>query len=231
MLELALKWLLAYLLGSLMGALLIGRLKGVDIREQGSGNAGGTNALRTQGKAFALGVVVIDVAKGWFAAGVLPALALPGISPLELEAGVPSRDWLAAGCAAAAVVGHVFPVWFGFRGGKGAATVVGALLGLAPAFVLPALGVWFAVVCTTGFVGFGTTLAMASLPVLAWRANEPLATLCLMVALAVFVAWAHRSNFARMRAGTENRARKLWLFAPKTPATPAATTSTSSSEP
>ena len=217
MLELALKWLLAYLLGSLMGALLIGRLKGVDIREQGSGNAGGTNALRTQGKAFALGVVVIDVAKGWFAAGVLPALALPGISPLELEVGVPSRDWLAAGCAAAAVVGHVFPVWFGFRGGKGAATVVGALLGLAPAFVLPALGVWFAVVCTTGFVGFGTTLAMASLPVLAWRANAPLATLCLMVALAVFVAWAHRSNFARMRAGTENRARKLWLFAPKTP--------------
>jgi glycerol-3-phosphate acyltransferase PlsY len=231
MLELALKWLLAYLLGSLMGALLIGRLKGVDIREQGSGNAGGTNALRTQGKAFALGVVVIDVAKGWFAAGVLPALALPGISPLELEAGVPSRDWLAAGCAAAAVVGHVFPVWFGFRGGKGAATVVGALLGLAPAFVLPALSVWFAVVCTTGFVGFGTTLAMASLPVLAWQANEPLATLCLMVALAVFVAWAHRSNFARMRAGTENRARKLWLFAPKTPATPAATNSTSSSEP
>jgi len=231
MLELALKWLLAYLLGSLMGALLLGRLKGVDIREQGSGNAGGTNALRTQGKVFALGVVLIDVAKGWFAAGVLPALALPGISPLELEAGVPSRDWLAAGCAAAAVVGHVFPVWFGFRGGKGAATVVGALLGLAPAFVLPALGVWFAVVCTTGFVGFGTTLAMASLPVLAWRANEPLATLCLMVALAVFVAWAHRSNFARMRAGTENRARKLWLFAPKTPATPAATNSTSSSEP
>ena len=87
MLELALKWLMAYLLGSLMGALLIGRLKGVDIREQGSGNAGGTNALRTQGKAFALGVVVIDVAKGWFAAGVLPALALPGISPLEMETG------------------------------------------------------------------------------------------------------------------------------------------------
>ena len=215
MLELALKWLMAYLLGSLMGALLIGRLKGVDIREQGSGNAGGTNALRTQGKAFALGVVVIDVAKGWFAAGVLPALALPGISSLELETGVPSRDWLAAGCAAAAVVGHVFPVWYGFRGGKGAATVIGALLGLAPAFVLPALAAWFVVVCATGFVGFGTTVAMATLPVQAWLAQAPLATLCLAVALTVFVAWAHRSNFARMRAGTENRARKLWLFAPK----------------
>ena len=118
----------------------------------------------------------------------------------------------------------MFPVWYGFRGGKGAATVIGSLLGLAPAFVLPALGVWFVVVCATGFVGFGTTLAMASLPVLAWRANAPLATLCLMVALAVFVAWAHRSNFARMRAGTENRARKLWLFAPKTPEKPAANT-------
>jgi glycerol-3-phosphate acyltransferase PlsY len=81
--------------------------------------------------------------------------------------------------------------------------------------VLPALGVWFAVVCATGFVGFGTTVAMATLPLLAWRAQSPLATFCLMMALAVFVAWAHRSNFARMRAGTENRARKLWLFAPK----------------
>ena len=226
MLEAALKWLIAYLAGSLMGALLVGRLKGVDIRELGSGNAGGTNALRTQGKAFALGVVVIDVAKGWFAAGVLPGLALPWLAAIDPNyAASPDTipvEWLAAGCAAAAVVGHVFPVWYDFRGGKGAATVIGALLGLAPTLVLPALGVWLVMACLTGYVGLSTTVAMATLPFLAAYTGKPTATLVLVSALAVFVAWAHRSTFARMRAGTENRARKIWLLgrllAPKTSA-------------
>ena len=90
MLELAVKSLIAYLIGSVMGALLLGALQGVDIRTLGSGNAGGTNALRTQGTWFALGVVVIDIAKGWFAAAVLPDLGLPGIAATsELD-----RAWL-----------------------------------------------------------------------------------------------------------------------------------------
>ena len=90
MLELGVKTLLSYLLGSLLGSLLVGRLRGVDIREQGSGNAGGTNALRTQGWGFALGVIVIDVGKALLAVGVLPGLALPliGIDPAV------DRDWL-----------------------------------------------------------------------------------------------------------------------------------------
>ena len=104
----------AYLLGSASGALLVGALRGgIDIRTLGSGNAGGTNALRTQGAGFALAVVVIDLGKGWIAAALLPlAAARFGAVP----AGLP------AACAFAAMVGHVWPVWHGFRGGKGAAT-------------------------------------------------------------------------------------------------------------
>lgn len=105
MLELGLKILLAYLLGSLVGSLLLGQWRGVDIREQGSGNAGGTNALRTQGWKFALGVMVIDVGKAILAVGMLPGLALPLVG---LDAQVP-RDWLAVACAVAVVVGHVYP--------------------------------------------------------------------------------------------------------------------------
>src|SRR5512136_3075703 len=117
MLELAVKSLIGYLLGSLMGALMLGALKGVDIRTLGSGNAGGTNALRTQGKLFALGVVCIDIGKGWFAARVLPGLDLPGVG-IDPALG---RGWLAVACAACATLGHVYPVWWEFRGGKGAA--------------------------------------------------------------------------------------------------------------
>ncbi|RPI17402.1 MAG: glycerol-3-phosphate acyltransferase, partial [Lysobacterales bacterium] len=108
MLELAVKTLLAYLLGSLLGSLVVGRLRGVDIREQGSGNAGGTNALRTQGWKFAFAVIVIDVGKALLAVGVLPGLWLPlvGIDP-----GV-SSEWLAVACAVAVLVGHVYHVWY-----------------------------------------------------------------------------------------------------------------------
>ena len=161
MLELGVKTLLSYLLGSLLGSLLVGRLRGVDIREQGSGNAGGTNALRTQGWKFALGVVVIDVGKALLAVGVLPGLALPLVG---IDAAV-DRQWLAVACATAVVVGHVYPVWYEFRGGKGAATLIGAVAVLAPAALLPVIVVWLACVMLTGFVGLGTMLGTATLPV------------------------------------------------------------------
>jgi glycerol-3-phosphate acyltransferase PlsY len=209
MLELAVKILVAYLLGSLMGALIVGAFRGVDIRTQGSGNAGGTNALRTQGKAFALGVVVIDVAKGWFAAALLPALALPGI-PADPAIG---RDWLAVACALAATAGHVWPVWYEFRGGKGAATVIGVILGLAPALLPALLGVWLLVVVLTGFVGLGTMFGVGVLPLaVAWRQPGDTPLLAFAVVVAAFVVYTHRSNIARMRAGTEHRVRALWIL-------------------
>ena len=209
MLELALKSLIAYLCGALVGALIVGALRGVDIRELGSGNAGGTNALRTQGKLFAFAVVAIDVGKGWFASALLPGLALPGLAP---DPGV-ERAWLAVACACAATVGHVYPIWFEFRGGKGAATLIGALLGLAPVLVPPVLLVWLLVVIATGFVSLGTMIAVAALPVLvAWRAPGQWSLLCFALGMVPFVAYTHRGNIARLRAGTEHRARQLWLL-------------------
>lgn len=211
MLELAAKSLLAYLLGALLGSLVVGWLRGgVDIRRLGSGNAGGTNALRTQGVLFAFGVVVIDVGKGWIATRWLPLATLPGV-PFD-----PALDrlWLTAACAFSVVLGHIYPVWFEFRGGKGGATLVGATLGIAPKILIPALAVWLVVVMLTGFVGLGTICAAVALAIAAawWLEPAPLAFTVLFVATAALIAYAHRDNILRMLAGTENRASKLWLL-------------------
>lgn len=212
MADLIFKITLAYLLGSLLGSLVIGKLKGgVDIRTQGSGNAGGTNALRTQGWKFAAGVMLIDIGKGWLAAAVLPTWTLAGFaSAMPLV-------WVQIACAVAVVLGHVYPVWFGFRGGKGAATLVGVVGGLAPAALGWVLGTWLAVLMLTGFVGLSTMLATVAFNVwvlLGHPVNEqPLLSFgLLMMALVIYT---HRANIQRMRAGTENRARKLWLFKPR----------------
>jgi glycerol-3-phosphate acyltransferase PlsY len=211
-LELGVKTLLSYLIGSLIGSLLLGRLRGIDIREQGSGNAGSTNALRTQGWKFAVGVLAFDIGKALFAVGVLPGLALPLVGYDAIIDG----EWLAVACAVAVVVGHVYPVWHEFRGGKGAATLLGTVLVLAPAALLPFLAVWLACVVVTGYVGLGTMLGVASLPLyaaIALPGDTPL--LVYGVAMAVFVAYTHRANVRRMRDGTENRARRLWLLRPR----------------
>jgi len=213
MLELAVKSLFAYLLGSLAGALLLGQVLGFDIRREGSGNAGATNALRTRGKGFAAGVLLIDLAKGWLAAAWLPALPWPA-----MDASL-ARDWLAVACAGAVVAGHVWPVWYGFRGGKGAATLLGALAGLSALYVVPVLVVWLGVLYLTGYVGLATMLAAASFPVALIAArvlglSEPppalvpaLATFGAIATL--FTAYTHRANIVRMRSGTEHRARRF----------------------
>ena len=214
MLELGVKSLLAYLLGSLIGSLLVGQLRGgVDIRKLGSGNAGGTNALRTQGWWFAAWVMLIDIGKGWLAAGLLPAMSLPGIGVDPLV----DRDWLAVACATAAVLGHVYPVWYGFRGGKGAATLIGVLLGLQPIAILPVFAVWLLAVMLTGFVGLGTMLAVASFPIyVALTGAVPSAAMLVFgCVMTLFVCYTHRANIERMRAGTESRARRLWLLRPR----------------
>ena len=161
MTELAVKALLSYLLGSILGSLLIGRFRGVDIRTLGSGNAGATNALRTQGKKVALCVLLIDVAKGWIATALLAPLALPGIAPdaPRLQA------WCTAVCGIAVMLGHIYPLWYGFRGGKGMATLVGAVLGISPWLLVPMILTWLAAVILFGFVGLGSMLAALALAV------------------------------------------------------------------
>ena len=214
MLELGVKFLISYFIGSLMGAIIVGKMRGgVDIRTMGSGNAGGTNALRTQGALFALGVVIIDVGKGAIGAGIVPGLELP-LVPTDPEI---SRTWLTIGCAAAAVLGHVWPVYHGFRGGKGGATLVGTLLVLAPQLIIVVLFVFATVLVTSGYVGLATMSAAGSLPI--WLAltrlpdDQPLFIYAAVMAACV-IYW-HRSNIQRMRAGNENRNLKVMLFKPR----------------
>ena len=215
MLELGVKFLISYFIGSLMGAMIMGKLYGgVDIREMGSGNAGGTNALRTQGGWFALGVVIVDVGKGAIGAGIVPGLDLPFV-PQDPAV---SRTWLTLCCAAAAVFGHVWPVYHRFKGGKGAATFVGTLAIIAPKLIIGLLLVWAWIVVMTGYVGLATMTAVTALPI--WIAatglgieRQPL--FVYLAVMAAFIIFWHRSNIRRMFKGVENRNVKLMLFKPK----------------
>ncbi|MGA2778591.1 MAG: glycerol-3-phosphate 1-O-acyltransferase PlsY [Steroidobacteraceae bacterium] len=213
MLELGIKTLIAYLTGALLGSLILGRLRGIDIRAMGSGNAGATNALRTQGKLFGFLVLLIDIGKGVLVVRFLPGAALPLAAP-DPEV---SREWLTLACGLAVIVGHVYPVWFGFRGGKGAATVVGVIAALEPRLLLPLVVCWLLVLVLTGYVGLATMLAGIALVVAVYvlePGNTPLLGFCTV--LAAFIVFTHRSNIKRMWAGNENRVRRLWLFRSRT---------------
>lgn len=198
------KLLVAYLLGSLSGSLLIGRLRGIDIRKSGSGNAGGTNALRVAGWRFALGVVVIDVGKGALAAWV-------GLYPVAGTADVLAEPIaVAAACSLAAVIGHCWPLFFGFRGGKGAGTAVGAVLVLAPLLAGLMFLLWLAVIVSTRFVGLATVLAALGFPLFVLLANhcgypQPGAIFLLSIAIAGLITLTHRSNLLRLWRGQEPR--------------------------
>ena len=199
MLLLLIEALGGYLLGSVSGSMVMGRFRHVDIRESGSGNAGGTNALRTQGFRFALGVVLIDIGKGALAAGLLPwlggLLAGPGAASTHA----------AMVCGFMAVVGHCYPVWYGFRGGKGAATAVGALLVIQPIVLVPMILAWLLVLVLTGWVGLATIVsALTLIPAFAWLDGAP-SHVTFALLLAAFIVFMHRSNIRRLAAGTENR--------------------------
>ncbi len=196
------KILLGYLLGSVSGSLLLGRLRGVDIRSEGSGNAGGTNAFRTQGTLFALGVVIVDIGKGALAAW-LGGLDSGGESDLIAHAS-------AAG--AAAVVGHCYPLWHGFRGGKGAATAVGVVAVLMPVLLAPMLALWLLVLVLTGWVGLATMIAAIGLATLTvvFFVIWPLRVLALFIA--ALIVFAHRANIVRLWRGEEYRFERARLL-------------------
>lgn len=193
---------LAYLLGSLSGSLLIGRVIGVDIRRSGSGNAGGTNAFRTRGWRFALGVVAIDIGKGALAAALGLVLHRP-------EQGYSAQD-LASACTLVAAVGHTWPVFFGFRGGKGAGTLVGGLCVCWPMAVAPLFLCWIGCLVLTGYVGLSTIVAaLLLIPLALWWTSSQL----LFALLAAgFIVFTHRSNVQRLWQGTEHRFERVRLL-------------------
>ncbi len=184
---------LAYLLGSMSFAVLLVRLKtGKDIRTEGSGNAGATNVLRAHGKALGILVAALDVGKG--------ALAVFLVKLATAD----SRYAAAAGFAA--ILGHVFPIFYGFRGGKGVATAVGAFLALAPWATLVCVGIFVLVVAATKYVSLGSVVAMVLLPPVAgllFRAPRPVVTAA--AATAVLIVLKHRENLKRLATGKERR--------------------------
>ena len=189
----ALLVVVGYLIGSISFAVLIVRLTtGRDIRTEGSGNAGATNVLRSHGKALGLVVGALDVAKG--AAAVL------------LVRAVTADPRYAAAAALAAIVGHVFPIFYGFRGGKGVATAVGAFLVLAPLATLVCVGVFLAVVAATRYVSLGSMLAIVLMPPVAGSIfHASLPVVAAAAATAVLVVLKHRENLKRLVRGTERR--------------------------
>jgi acyl phosphate:glycerol-3-phosphate acyltransferase len=209
MMELGLKFTLAYLLGSVLGGVLLGRLRGIDLRRAGSGNPGSTNALRTQGKLFALGVLTIDVGKGIVALLLVPALTLPAVLA---DPGLdPALLMYMVGFAV--VLGHVFPVFSNFAGGKGGATAAGVLVFVAPSLAVWVLLFWILVIGFTGYVGLATIAAAvgAATVVGLTRLPEQHGLFLFAVSVAALIVYTHRANIARMLAGNENRQRRFLL--------------------
>jgi glycerol-3-phosphate acyltransferase PlsY len=182
---------LAYLVGSIPFALLLARTSGADLRRVGSGNIGAANVMRASGVSAGVTVALLDMIKG--AAGVtLAAWLAPNVSTHAFA-------------AIAAVVGHIYPVWLRFRGGKGVATACGAFSVLAPAAVPPALAVFVLTVWLTRYVSAGSVLATIALPPVALLAGSPMPVVAAAFATATLIVFRHRSNIGRLRTGTERR--------------------------
>ena len=182
--------IVGYLLGSLPFGYWAGRLKGVDLRTVGSGNTGGTNAVRVLGPKVGVPVIVLDIAKGAVAAR------------LGGEIGGADAAVLAS---VAAVLGHAFPFWLRFRGGKAVATGAGTMLALVPWIGVTVFIIWIVVGLVTRYVSVASIVAAFSYSVLCVISGQPWAITAYTFVAALFVLWRHRENVARLRAGTENR--------------------------
>lgn len=210
----------AFLSGSIPFGLLIGRARGVDVREHGSKNIGATNVMRVLGRAPGYLCFALDVLKG-----VLPVVVYglaAGFAGRSATGAVEAAMWMGVVCAAA--LGHMFTPWAGFKGGKGVATGLGAALGVWPALTLPAVGalvLWIIVVRISRYVSAASIVAAAMLPLLVIALAAAGATVALptvsarigavwvyaiaAMALGALVIWRHRANIARLRSGTERR--------------------------
>lgn len=191
--------IIAYLIGSIpFGYLIVRAKKGADVRETGSGGTGATNVSRRAGKAAGVLTLILDALKG--AVAVLAAKWM-------LNGG--DTHWLISAAGIAVIVGHVFPVWLGFRGGKGVATGVGVFLALAPLAVLGAAVIFVPIVALTKYVSLGSIMAAATVPFFVWLFYEPTVdfkpSLTAALAGALLIVFAHRGNISRLMSGTERR--------------------------
>lgn len=193
----ALLWIAAsYLLGSIPTSLIVGKAsRGIDLREHGSRNLGATNLYRVMGWRYAIPVGLFDAAKGFIPVVVFGPRA-------------PAVPYFALICGATAILGHVFSVFVGFKGGKGVATAAGVVLGLAPIALPAVLLVWAVVVRLSGYVSLGSIAAALLFPLADWlfhRQTLDPVRLVFDLVIAAFIVWKHRANIGRLMSGTENR--------------------------
>ena len=213
--ELIVKLILSYLLGSISGAMLMGKLKSIDIRKMGSGNAGGTNAFRTMGTTFAFGVLFIDVIKGFIAVKFVPSLQLGGILTVNT---IDDIELLRIICGIGTVLGHVYPIYYGFKGGKGAGTLIGVVLAIFPQSVPWIFLSWLLILIFTGYVGLSTMCAGIVLVII--TIVHPSQTIFsafgyFTIGVSIFLIYTHRANIKRMIAGKENQFQKVMIFKKK----------------
>ncbi len=183
--------LIGYLAGSVPFAFLLARKAGVDVRLAGSGNVGAANVLRTTGTGRGVVVLMLDVAKG--AAAVLLAHAIAGGATLVALTG------------AAAIVGHIYPVWLRFHGGKGVAVAAGVFSVLAPVATAIAGFLFLVTVWLTRYVSLGSVAATVALPPVAWLSGAPLTVVLAAGGTGILILFRHRANLRRLLAGTERR--------------------------
>ena len=195
--------ILCYLLGSISGSVVLGKLKGIDIRKSGSGNAGATNAFRTVGPVFAISVLIIDIMKSYIPL-MLMLQYLTSLSEFNLIL-----------CGLAAVLGHVYPIFHEFKGGKGAGTLVGIVIALFPESIIYILLIWILVIVITGYVGLSTVLSGIVLIIIT-HLKYPDGLLSpfgyFTLAIGLFLIFTHRSNIKRMLNGNENQFEKIMIL-------------------
>jgi acyl phosphate:glycerol-3-phosphate acyltransferase len=193
--------LVAYLLGSVPTAVWVGRMfYGIDVRQHGSGNAGATNVIRVLGYKAGIPVLLVDVLKGWLAVQIGVWFPVPGLSPDAIT-------YLRIGLALAAVLGHVFPFWAGFRGGKGVGTLAGVGISLYPMALLIVLAVFIAVLAVTRYVSLSSILASLLFPLVVYfitGVRHP-GLLGLSALIALFVPATHHKNIRRLLKGEERK--------------------------
>jgi len=184
--------LLAYITGSIPFGLLISKAKGVDIRTMGSGNIGATNVLRCLGKPLGIACFVLDALKGYLPAALFPVLGIVN----------PTFGML---FGAASILGHNFPVFLKFKGGKGVATSAGVLLGVAPLAVAIGLLTWVVVFYTSGYVSLGSIVAALAVVITGWTADYGPVIASALTLLGALTIYRHRTNVQRLISGTENK--------------------------
>ena len=184
--------IIAYLFGAVPFGLLVAKLNGVDIRSKGSGNIGATNVLRVIGKGWGIFTLILDALKGF-----IPAFFFPGLANLGSEWGVLF--------GMAAIIGHTFPVYLKFKGGKGVATSAGMLLGVAPAAVGIGLVFWIICMAIWRYVSLASIVASVAIAASVWVLDKGWVVNIALTILAALIIWLHRANIGRLLNGTENR--------------------------